>query len=357
MRRQAPLFTILISATLIASACSKGRQGSGSSGGQTGSGQGATRRRGQTGSGQGGSSVGGQTGAARGQRVGGPDGQRAGGSAWGGQTGTGGQVRAPGASGRPAARARAARRLPFPARTAKRTTAWTSVGSSTNPTSPVRRRPRSPIPALGGARSARRIRTTTSTRIRVLINHSGGDHGMYQGPAWYRKHFKVPANVRGQQDHRRVRANPRERHVLYQRHRRSGRLRRRCVAVRASTSPARSTADGTTDNVLAVRVDKSGGGTTGTRTPRNPAFGGLTGTCGCTCRARFIRRIPLYQNLKTSGHLHLRHELREHHQQHRAGRHGQPDGERGVRGEATNPAARPAPRWASRSSTRQLARR
>ena len=32
---------------------------------------------------------------------------------------------------------------------------------------------------------------------RVLIDHSGGDYGMYAGPAWYRKHFTVPAKFSG----------------------------------------------------------------------------------------------------------------------------------------------------------------
>ena len=33
--------------------------------------------------------------------------------------------------------------------------------------------------------------------FRVLISHSGGDRGTYKGLSWYRKHFKLPANLAG----------------------------------------------------------------------------------------------------------------------------------------------------------------
>jgi beta-galactosidase len=33
--------------------------------------------------------------------------------------------------------------------------------------------------------------------FRTIISHSGGDRGTYKGLAWYRKHFKLPAEVSG----------------------------------------------------------------------------------------------------------------------------------------------------------------
>src|ERR1035438_7240495 len=33
--------------------------------------------------------------------------------------------------------------------------------------------------------------------FRVIINHSGGDRGTFKGIVWYRKHFKLPANLAG----------------------------------------------------------------------------------------------------------------------------------------------------------------
>ena len=33
--------------------------------------------------------------------------------------------------------------------------------------------------------------------FRMIIDHSGGDRGKYQGVVWYRKHFKLPANMYG----------------------------------------------------------------------------------------------------------------------------------------------------------------
>ena len=31
----------------------------------------------------------------------------------------------------------------------------------------------------------------------MIIDHSGGDRGKYQGVVWYRKHFKLPAAASG----------------------------------------------------------------------------------------------------------------------------------------------------------------
>jgi len=33
--------------------------------------------------------------------------------------------------------------------------------------------------------------------FRVIIDHSGGDRGKYQGLSWYRKHFRLPAGAAG----------------------------------------------------------------------------------------------------------------------------------------------------------------
>jgi beta-galactosidase len=135
--------------------------------------------------------------------------------------------------------------------------------------------------------------------FRVLINHSGGDHGMYSGPAWYRKHFKVPAKFAGNKFI-----------VEFERIRESADFYINGTAVGSFTDgisatgidiTGKVTADGTTDNVLAVRVDNSGGGEYWNANATNPDFGGLVGHVWMHAPGKIYQTYPLYQNLKTSG--------------------------------------------------------
>jgi len=135
--------------------------------------------------------------------------------------------------------------------------------------------------------------------FRVLINHSGGDHGMYAGPAWYRKHFKVPATFAGNKFI-----------VEFERIRESADFYINGTAVGSFTDgisatgidiTGKVTADGTTDNVLAVRVDNSGGGQYWNANATNPDFGGLVGHVYLHVPGKIYQTYPLYQNLKTQG--------------------------------------------------------
>jgi len=134
---------------------------------------------------------------------------------------------------------------------------------------------------------------------RVLINHSGGDHGMYAGPAWYRKHFKVPAAFSGN-----------KLIVEFERIRESANFYINGTAVGSFTdgvSPVgiditgKVIADGTTDNVLAVAVDNSGGGEYWNANATYPDFGGLTGHVWLHVPSKIYQTYPLYQNLQTQG--------------------------------------------------------
>jgi beta-galactosidase len=134
---------------------------------------------------------------------------------------------------------------------------------------------------------------------RGLINHSGGDHGMYAGPAWYRKHFKVPAAFAGNKFI-----------VEFERIRESATFYINGTSVGTFTdgvSPvgiditANVKADGSTDNVLAVSVSNSGGGENWNSNATNPDFGGLVGHVWLHVPGKIYQTYPLYQNLKTSG--------------------------------------------------------
>ena len=134
---------------------------------------------------------------------------------------------------------------------------------------------------------------------RGLISHSGGDHGLYQGPAWYRKHFKVDAKFAGNKFI-----------VEFQRIRQSASFYINGTAVGTyadGVSPCgiditgKVTADGSTDNVLAVRVDNSGGGFYWNANATNPSHGGLVGHVWLHAPGKLYQTYPLYQNLQTSG--------------------------------------------------------
>jgi beta-galactosidase len=136
---------------------------------------------------------------------------------------------------------------------------------------------------------------------RGVISHSGGDHGLYQGPAWYRKHFKIPATFAGN-----------KLIVEFQRIRQSATFYINGTQVGTyvdGVSPCgiditgKATADGTTDNVLAVRVDNSGAGGSfyWNANATNPDHGGLVGHVWLHVPGKLYQTYPLYQNLKTSG--------------------------------------------------------
>ena len=134
---------------------------------------------------------------------------------------------------------------------------------------------------------------------RVLINHSGGDHGMYAGPAWYRKHFKVPATFSGNKfivEFERIRESA----TFYINGTSVGTFTDGVSAVGIDIT-ANVKADGTTDNVLAVAVDNSGGGEYWNANATNPDYGGLVGHVWLHVPGKIYQTYPLYLNLKTQG--------------------------------------------------------
>ncbi|MGB8293815.1 MAG: sugar-binding domain-containing protein [Polyangia bacterium] len=134
---------------------------------------------------------------------------------------------------------------------------------------------------------------------RTLINHSGGDHGMYAGPAWYRKHFKVPATFAGNKfivEFERIR----ETATFYINGTQVGTFSDGVSPVGIDIT-ANVKADGTTDNVLAVAVDNSGGGEYWNANATNPDYGGLVGHVWLHVPGKIYQTYPLQQNLQTTG--------------------------------------------------------
>jgi beta-galactosidase len=310
MRRLGPLLTILFSASLVASACSKSAapvgtgsgQGGSSTGGQTVTGQGGTAVGGQTGSGQGGSSTGGQTvtgqggNSAGGQTGSGQGGDSLGGQNGGGLTGTGG-VGATGGTGlNQGGAGGVALPPPGPANEADYSM---DVGWQFNK-SDVSGAQATAFADTGAGWSQVSTPHTFNDvdSYRVLINHSGGDHGMFSGPTWYRKHFKVPAKFSGNKlivEFERIRESA----TFYINGTQVGTFSDGISPVGVDIT-GKVTADGTTDNVLAVRVDNTAVNYWDANATY-PDYGGLTGHVWLHVPGKIYQTYPLYQNLKTSG--------------------------------------------------------
>jgi Glycosyl hydrolases family 2, sugar binding domain len=130
----------------------------------------------------------------------------------------------------------------------------------------------------------------------TLTNHGSGDTGTYQGPAWYRKHFKIPSSYSGNKVI-----------IEFERIKQGARFYINGAAVGVFddgvTACGIDVTDkvnfGSTENVLAARVDNSGNyveSTTGVGfewqgRAFNPNFGGITVTFGYICRGKSIKRF------------------------------------------------------------------
>lgn len=138
-----------------------------------------------------------------------------------------------------------------------------------------------------------------------LISHSSGEVHLYQGPAWYRKHFKIPAQYAGSK-------------VIVE----FERIKQGATFF-INGSPVGFYEDGVTacgidltgkvnfgntENVLAVRVDNSANFVDSTGTgfqwmgkAFNPNYGGLVGHVWLHVSGKIYQTYPLYNNLQTTG--------------------------------------------------------
>jgi beta-galactosidase len=139
----------------------------------------------------------------------------------------------------------------------------------------------------------------------AIISHSGGDRGAYAGIAWYRKHFKLPADTKGgkvflefeglkQAGRFWVNGKP------------AGRFENGVTACGLDLTDLVNF-DG--DNVIAVKVDNSNDykeEATGAEfewmgRAFNPNYGGLNHDIWLHLTGKVYQTLPLYENLKTTG--------------------------------------------------------
>jgi beta-galactosidase len=140
----------------------------------------------------------------------------------------------------------------------------------------------------------------------VLANHSSGDTGTYQGPAWYRKHFKIPSSFSNGKVI-----------IEFERIKQGARFYINGTAVgvyddgvtACGVDVTGKVTFGDAENVLAVRVDNSGNyveSSTGVAfewmgRAFNPNFGGLVGHVWLHLPGKVYQTYPLYNNLQTTG--------------------------------------------------------
>ena len=328
MKCKGAFSTVLLSATLVVSACSSSSGPTGSTAGSGGGTQdsggsvnsgGAGGEGGQTTLGSGGSDTGGQTAPTPGSTAaGGQTGKGSGGVATGGQTSpatggktspaTGGQT-SPATGGVVPIAGQAGSNPPgtggFTPSTGSQAGSIASEGNfSMDPGWQFIKQDVSGAQATSFDDSKWSPVSTPHTyndtdSFRGYISHSGGDHGLYQGTAWYRKHFKVPATFSGNKfivEFERIRQTA----TFYINGTSVGTFSDGIAAVGIDIT-ANVKADGTTDNVLAVSVNNSGGGQNWNSNATNPDFGGLVGHVWLHVPGKIYQTYPLYQNLKTSG--------------------------------------------------------
>jgi beta-galactosidase len=139
-----------------------------------------------------------------------------------------------------------------------------------------------------------------------LISHGSGDTGSYTGPAWYRKHFKIPSQYSASK-------------VIVELERIKQGARFYINGTQVGICDDGITACGidltgkvhfgATENVLAVRVDNSNNyveSTTGVGfewmgKAFNPNYGGLSGHVWLHLPPKIYQTYPLYNNLLTTG--------------------------------------------------------
>jgi len=141
---------------------------------------------------------------------------------------------------------------------------------------------------------------------RDLINHSGGDLGTWTGQVWYRKHFQIPASLKGDKLYLEF-EGMRQAGVIYLNGTQVGLSENGITAYGVDVSNYLNY--GTADNVLAVMVDNTTSyeeQATGTAFEWNrkdlyPDYGGLNHHVNLWVMGTIHQTLPLYYGLGTQG--------------------------------------------------------
>jgi beta-galactosidase len=138
-----------------------------------------------------------------------------------------------------------------------------------------------------------------------IISHGGGQAGAYMGPAWYRKHFTLPADAKGRRVYLEF-EGMRQAGQIYVNGKDVGLYENGVTAYGIDITNA--VTFGTTENVLAVRVDNgnyveksSGEGFEWESKDFNPNYGGINRHVWLHVTSNIHQTLPLNYGLQTSG--------------------------------------------------------
>ncbi|MGA2654014.1 MAG: sugar-binding domain-containing protein [Terracidiphilus sp.] len=142
--------------------------------------------------------------------------------------------------------------------------------------------------------------------FRTIISHGGGDRGTYKGLSWYRKHFKLPANLSGRKVFLEF-EGMRQAGDIYLNGRQIGLYENGVTPYGIDISGAVNL--GAHENVLAVKVDnrtnyaERGTGTTfeWNANDFNPDYGGINRHVSLHVTGKIYQTLPLYCGLNCSG--------------------------------------------------------
>jgi len=139
-----------------------------------------------------------------------------------------------------------------------------------------------------------------------IISHGGGQQGAYMGPAWYRRHFKLPADYRDRKLFLEF-EGMRQAGQIFLNGREIGLYENGVTAYGLDITPAANF--GETENVLAVRVDNDARymekathtGFEWESKDFNPNYGGINRHVWLHVTGKIHQTLPLYYGLETSG--------------------------------------------------------
>jgi len=142
--------------------------------------------------------------------------------------------------------------------------------------------------------------------FRMIIDHSGGDRGKYQGVVWYRKHFKLPANMSGSKVFVEF-EGMRQSGDIYLNGVPFGLYENGITGYGIDMTPGLHFGD--QENVIAVRVDNRGSvreraTDTGYRwnaNDFNPQYGGINRRVWLHVTGPIYQTLPIYYGLETTG--------------------------------------------------------
>jgi beta-galactosidase len=138
-----------------------------------------------------------------------------------------------------------------------------------------------------------------------IISHGGGQRGAYEGPAWYRKHFRLPSELSDRKIYLEF-EGMKQAGDIYLNGKQIGLYENGITAYGVDLTSA--VHFGSTDNVLAARVDNgryaekaSGVGYEWEANDFNPNYGGINRHVRLHAMGKIHQTLPLYYGLETTG--------------------------------------------------------